>query len=251
LYLAHHQQSQDSQSKHPFHKKVLEDLLQSLCALESDSREAFLKQLSRFSSSLIDKKLVKSLEHIPRHKFIEIASIDINESLIVGALAKIAEDYADVSSFLTEVGGIPSVHNSQIQEDDSAVPNTNAKCKGSFVRKPHVTMAHFSQLSQQNMINNYLHVSGQPITVTITGILIGKSVVAFSIFLPEKIDSKISRTTPPCHNSFPHVTVWVEDGENAVRSNELPLLVEKGEAIWVKLAETIDVLGKFGFWFIE
>jgi len=209
-----------------------QDFLLSMCAPESDSKEAFLTQLAQLVSTLPDNK--QKLDHEIHHKFIEIASIDIDQGLINNALKDIAKVNVDVESFLTRVtSGVCSEIN-----------------EGDFVEKTHVTLAHFSQLSQLSMHTKYSHLHGHIIAITITGILIGKSVAALSVRLPEFVDDKKSCSMPSCCNSFPHITIWVGNDGNAATANNLPAMVEKRDAIRIDLVKSIEVPGKFGFWYI-
>ena len=121
---------------------------------------------------------------------------------------------------------------------------------GLFVQRPHVTMAHFSQLSQQNILKEYTYADGKSVTLTITGILIGETIAAFSIRLPDYLNGTEPLAAPPCQNSFPHITVWVGNDESAAKSNDLPAMVERNEAIKVELAQCIDASGTLCFWYI-
>ena len=210
-----------------------EGFLESLCTDEFESRNAFLKQLSSMSSSLTStKKAVRSTEHPTIRKFIEIASIDIDKNLVDGVLEQIAKDCVQVKHFTT-----------RIREKHS---NTS---DGSAVENTHVTMAHFSQLSQQDILKGFAHVEGKPVTVTITDILISESIAAFRVKLPKFLDDMQQCATPSCLNAFPHVTIWVGSNESAAKSNELPAMVDRKEAVQVELAHQC-ITGKFCFWYI-
>ena len=211
-------------------------LLESMCVGESESREAFLKQLSHLSSTLIDTKSLHEIQPSIQHTFIEIASIDVEKTLIDAALQDSARDFAEVKCFLSRVGDLQS-------NDDGA-----SVSEGSFVEKTHVTMAHFSQISQRDILKEYSCVDGHLITISITGILISETIAAFSVTFPDFLED--TQSVPSCHNAFPHVTVWVGNNESAARSNNLPDMVSKNEAIRVDFTQSIEVSGKFGFWYI-
>lgn len=221
--------------------------LESLCAAESETRQSFVKQLSHLALVLSDIKAVDDVQQ-ERHqlKFINIASIDIDKAQIDNVLEKSAKEYDEVKCFLTLVGRQLSGEDHQASHNLDVAPAS----EGAFVEKPHITMAHFSQLSQINIFNEFNHVDGQSIMVTLTGILIGESIAAFSVRLPEYLDCKKSCATPSCQNKFPHLTVWVRSDESAAKSNDLPSMVAEGEAIRVEFRQSIDVPGKFCFWHI-
>lgn len=210
--------------------------LESMCVSESESRESFLKQLSHLSSTLTDMKSMHEIHSSIQRTFIEIASIDVEKTLIDAALQDSATDFAEVKCFLSRVGDLQS-------NDDRATVT-----EGSFVEKTHVTMAHFSQLSQRDLLKEYSRVDGHTITISITGILMSETVAAFSVTLPEFLDDM--QSTPSCQNNFPHVTVWVGNSESAAKSNNLPDMVSKSEAIRVDFTQSIEVTGKFSFWYI-
>lgn len=219
--------------------------LESLCVSESESKEAFIKQLSDLTLTVSSDKPVDG-DHSSRHKFVEIASVDIDEQLIRSALLDAAKLNVEVMSLLERIG---KMLNGMDQEAFSIMDLTLAS-QGFFVQRPHVTMAHFSQLSQQNILKEYSQANGKSITLTITGILIGETVAAFSVRLPEFLDGMEPLKTPPCQNAFPHITIWVGTDESASKSNDLPSMVEKSEAIKVEFAQGIDVSGTLCFWYI-
>jgi hypothetical protein len=209
-----------------------QNFLESICAAESESVMSFTKQLLQFASTLSESKQI-DIDQRECHKFIEIASIDIDKPSIDDILQVAAKDYIEIKRFLERV--------------DSSNEETDG---GASVEKPHITMAHFSQSSQQNILKDYSMVVGHDVTVSITGILIGETVAALSVKLPEFLGGSESCRTPACHNTFPHVTVWVGKNDSAARSNELPSMVEMGNATEVELAQSINVPGSFSFWYI-
>lgn len=214
--------------------------LESICASESESKAAFVRQLSDLSATLLICKQTDN-SHVAQHKFIEIASIDFGKESIDEALQRAAADYTEVKCFLERIRETQKIDR---QQEASTVID------GSCVKRPHVTMAHFSQLSQNSIVKEYSQADGQSIAVTITGMLIGESIAAFSVKLPEFLDGMESVETPPCRNAFPHTTVWVGSNESAAKSNSLPLMVENGQAVQVKFANDIVLPGKFCFWYI-
>ena len=53
---------------------------------------------------------------------------------------------------------------------------------------------------------------------------------------------------PVSQNISPHITIWYADGGHAVDSNQLPELVNVGDATETKLAVPISLGGKISYW---
>ena len=214
-----------------------ESFLESLCNAEFESRSAFFKQLSYLSSSLTKRETARHV-HSTGHKFIEIVSIDIDRDIIDRVLEEIRKDCVQLEHLMMRIGK---------KHSNKGTLNLNQISEGTSVEKTHVTMAHFSQLSQQDILKGFAHVEGRPVTVTITDILIGESIAAFRVKLPKVLDDL--RVMPSCLNVFPHVTIWFGSNESAAKSNDLPAMVERKEAIQVELSHQ-SIAGTFCFWYI-
>ena len=228
------------------------DTLQSMCASEMESRESFLKQVVSYASSL--DSLFQSNEmsgQATMHRFVEIVSIDVDVKSIHNLLKQLASESNIVEGFLHRAGGLPNT--TSYSECTTRVELTDighSEGSGTFVQKTHVTMAHFSQLSQQKLYSEFKHLFGHSVEVSVTAILIGETIAALSVILPEQIHSETPIDIPPSQNVYPHITVWLGAGESAVRSNDLPAMVERGEAVQVVLGEVATVSGTFAYWFI-
>ena len=227
-----------------------QNTLESMCAPEIESRESFLRQVAAYTMNVDSIFQSKSgIEQATIHRFIEIVSVDVDVKAIHGLVEKLASKNADVGRFLESKEGLPIINGNRDNMPQEVQELPKEGC-GTFVEKTHVTMAHFSQSSQQKLREMYGHLDGHPVDVSITDLVIGETVVAFSIVIPGKSKSQPPWDIPPIQNSYPHITIWFGEGESAARSNDLPDLVERGEAIRVALDETVSVPGTFGYWYI-
>ncbi|KAL7468445.1 hypothetical protein ACHAXS_008682 [Conticribra weissflogii] len=225
-----------------------QESLKSMTIPVDESREQFLSQIASKVMDLDDNFQMKnSMQGRGLQHFIEIASIDVDVKEIRDILSMLASHDVDVRNFFDGRGGIPVAESSVA---DSIHREHTDLVLGTFVEKTHVTMAHFSQLSQQKIRDTYGHLEGNSVSVSVTDLIIGESVAAFSVMVPEKTDGEKPRDIPPPRNSYAHITIWFGEGESAARSNDLPSMVERGEAKRVVLSEAVQVCGKIGYWFI-
>jgi hypothetical protein len=146
---------------------------------------------------------------------------------------------------------------------DSSIMNTSDYV-GRLIERPHVTMAHASQVSQQEMHDIFDSLADRVVSVRLTGFWWSDRVAALSVELPDehltiletdmekdgRHDAPITARTaiPACRNVFPHITLWVADGAQAKESNNLPSLHEKGLAERIVWRQTVCIEGVISLW---
>lgn len=115
-----------------------------------------------------------------------------------------------------------------------------------FVFRPHVTMYHHKEGTQEEMKEMFGPLEGSKVALSVDGLLWNESIAAFSVTPAEfSLDGK---PIPRSKNSFIHVTVWFAEGISAVMSNELPELVKQNKANCINFPELIPILGTVSFW---
>lgn len=118
-----------------------------------------------------------------------------------------------------------------------------------FVENTHVTMAHFSQLSQEEMIGIFGPVLGHTVSVTVTGLLWNQRIAALSVDMSPTTTDTGAQVAKP-QNDFPHITLWHMEDASPSESNDLPRLLSIGEASRLIFSQTPLLLleGTISFW---
>jgi len=187
--------------------------LKSMSAPVDDSREKFLSQIA---ARVMDIDNIFQMKNALRgtglQQFIEIVSIDVDAKKIYDILSKLALHNVDVVNFFNSRGGLPMAKCSDdytVQREETA-DQVLKEGGGTFVEKTHVTMAHFSQLSQQKFRDTYGHLDGSSVSVSVTDLIIGETVSAFSVIVPKKTHGETPLDIPPpaeCLLPYYHL-VW-------------------------------------------
>ena len=115
-----------------------------------------------------------------------------------------------------------------------------------FVSKTHVTMAHFEGTDQATMRIMFGPLIGHKVVLTVKNILWSDRVAAMGIELSRQ--SIKGSPLPESQNSFPHITLWFRKDTSAVEANNLPVLVDSGEAKRVDFEDSFKLTGTVSFW---
>eukprot|EP00978_Attheya_sp_CCMP212_P045022 scaffold331320_cov55-Attheya_sp.AAC.1 len=224
--------------------RLHDEMLLSLTESRERSQEAFINQVVKHATSLESssfKEMQNEVEDTPVP--IKIVSIDISPSTISALLDKYASEIDDVGYFLKKNGYTPSIASLSKASADSTI-----KQPPEFVSKPHITMGHYSQLSQSEMIDRFQLLEGRNVRVTVTGLFFSGKAAALSVILDSKTMGGEQINVPIPENKFPHITIWFSNGASAVESNELPQLVDQGEATRIEFVEPDTISGVVRFW---
>ena len=106
----------------------------------------------------------------------------------------------------------------------------------------HVTLAHKSERSQDEMRQQFGALEGQGVGVTVTGILWDDRTAALAVQLPNTTNE--GSILSVADDKFTHITLWCQDGTSAFRSNELPALVPTGKANRADFTQSTILDGK-------
>jgi hypothetical protein len=219
-------------------------LLDGLTAKEEDSKSSFVAQLSKHVSSLenleldVPRMVAMNLSNDPT--FIKIVSIDVDTTSLMKLLQEMSSKDEDLFSHLKAIG-IGVVKSSS---DDKIAG-------GTLVKEPHVTMAHYSQLSQIEMRSRFGNVVDKEVRLKVSACLCGDTNVALSVSLPKSIEGEIPVPLPTSENKYPHITVWFAEGSEAADSNKLPGMVAAGTAKAFQPTEEMAIAGRLSYWLID
>lgn len=190
-------------------------------------------------------------------EFSKIASIDIEFASIATVIEELVSK-EQAPAFLTTILGEIATKLRAAHGTSSSGTNQNADTSsasatpplitsiGKVIDQPHVTMAHFHQLSQSDMKATFQPLSGSRAQVKVLRILWSDRVAALGVETPPTTEN--GDRLPQPLNAFPHITVWRSDGVRAVESNDLPKLVEAGEAHQLILTDPIMLTGTVSLW---
>jgi hypothetical protein len=114
------------------------------------------------------------------------------------------------------------------------------------VSRTHATLAHFKEVSQSEIQDTFGPLSGSQVRLCATSLLWDKHAAALTVTVQN--ETECGRQVPPSRNSFVHITVWFQEGASAVKSNDLPALVESGQAHSFDFATPITIRGTISLW---
>lgn len=154
--------------------------------------------------------------------FVKIVSIDVSRSSVHSALQHFADKSPGVSDMLKKCSG----------------PNA--------VLDTHVTMVHFLQMPQYEMREQFEHLVGCAVNVTVTGILWNERIAALAVHVAS--DTNDDKEVPAPKNVFPHITLWHDPELSAAYSNDLPQLVADGKAERIDFDEPQVLQGFVSLW---
>jgi hypothetical protein len=205
------------------------------------SRLAFQSQLCDISTSLefADNAECKEFSKVSStSRRIKIFSLDVQLKAVHDILASASKQSAECDQFLT----------SRIQDKCNHEEN---KSLSRFITSTHCTFAHCCNLAQTEMYKRFSHLIGVPLKIHATAILFSDSVAALEVSIPSETASSCDpiQPIPKPINTFHHITIWCAKGVAPFESNQLPKMVESGEATKVVFESPKDVEGVFGFWY--
>jgi hypothetical protein len=211
----------------------------SKTADEVEAKKCFLEQIVGKVSTIHNERWDD------RPKEIKLASIDFHKENI----DKILEGRCEQSArgfFERALKSEEFLNDSNKGQQD---PEEGRYSGITFVRLPHITMEHHTESSEETMKENFGHLQGCQVDISVKGFLWSESVAALEIDIPDvSVDGK---PIPKCKNVFTHITVWFAVGADAFMSNQLPILVESGEASCIAFLEPIRLTGRITFWDFE
>lgn len=194
---------------------------------------------TRFSSHLLEA--IAQVDCIDANSldasdsFVKLAAIDVHFELIQTFLCSLPRDEKTDSFWKAVLQG-------------STTPvDSGSPLNRSFKRQTHVTMAHFSDVSQSQTHALFDPVLDCSVALKVTGLLWNDRVAALAVDLPSHtVDgSLLPRPAKP----FPHITVWCHDQASAVESNQLPLLLQSGKTESIEFPEPHhEFVGFVSFW---
>jgi hypothetical protein len=233
----------------------------SLAVDEGTSRAAFRAQLLEAVSEAESESKRERAGQSSR-PFAKLAAIDVAFGSIQEVLRATSED-SRFESFWQTVGA---------SRDGSGTT-------GSWTKKPHVTMVHFSQADQDDIHSSFGPLEGWGVKVRATSLVWNDRVAALGVEVDghavppdmESLDAGTDKATtttttaktagagsvmvtatvrdvPRPRNEFAHVTVWSREDAAAVESNDLPRLVGAGRAERVELRPPADLAGAVRLW---
>jgi Fungal tRNA ligase phosphodiesterase domain len=197
---------------------------------------------ARFTSQLmervseVDTGSYSVVEYDAPSAFIKLVAVDVSVGDVHVLLRDMAKD-SRLAPLMKQFSVDPTNHTMlpSVDWDDSQ-----------FIPKTHVTMAHFKEATQGAMRVSFGKLVGEVVEVSVTAVLWDKKVAALEVQLPAVTTN--GNDLPKSKNEFSHVTIWCEKGTKAVASNELPGLVERGEAQRVSLDQPVVLPGTVALW---
>lgn len=188
---------------------------------------------------------------------VKLASIDVSLDQIYNLISNQLPNHPKLQEFIEKIGSLPKLED----YDDEPFPKNEKKIdtdSGSFITKTHVTMAHQSVCSQEELISEYKSLQGFNVQLEVTGILFSEKVAALSVQLPSTCNnsrknesgesSSSSVLLPKCRNDFPHITFWHRNDTSSVEGNQLPIDVKDGQATNILFGCGHLVSGTISFW---
>lgn len=215
-------------------RKCIENHLSYIDGIVVDketSKSLFVSKLSNAVKSLGDTFVPRDISDAR----IKIVSLDIKKNHVDEILQSLVQKDPRVASFYE-----------------------TAKKKGKFINNTHCTFCHKSNTSSGTMRSLYNHLIGKSVEISITDLYISNEVAAFAIsalsedngyeneFMTKGDNPEL---VPKPFNTFPHITIWCDEGVRSHTSNMLPLEVKKDNAIKIKLDPNVTVCGKLKYWY--
>jgi len=180
------------------------------------SQKLFVLQ---FSERLLELDGLSSLD-----TFVKIVSIDVPRS--------------SVQSVLKQCNSTALGH-----ELNVLFPSDNSS---KFVDMTHLTLCHYTQLSQGEIRETFRRLLGQEVALEVTTLLWNERIAALAVNVAQQ--SLDGSEVPRPQNEFAHITIWHRDDVSPAEANSLPGLVSSGQAQGFSLSEKISLTGKVSFW---
>ncbi len=199
----------------------------------SITKEAFVNQVAAAVGEV--DSLPLSSKPVDSSSLVKIVSIDLQKSDV---LAVVGANANKLTSFIEQINR---------NEKTTADPqNSVADQDKLFVSNPHVTMCHHGEVTQPFIHETYDAVRDKEVEIAVTGLLWSESIAAFAVLVPNTTSD--GHALPPSRNQFPHVTLWHLPEVAPVSSNDLPALVDSGQAQCVHFDPPVVLCGKVSFW---
>jgi Fungal tRNA ligase phosphodiesterase domain len=192
-----------------------EDVILSSTVDVATSRQTFITSLKE---KICEADSIVSYDVPP---FVKIAAIDV---AVVSVLHVLREVYKNerISTFFDRI-----LCGNDIDEILSDLTYRKAEDLG-FVTKSHVTLAHCRSMSQSCLRSTFTPHLESTMELSAHSLLWNDRVMALAVKVSE-ITSE-GKILPSSINEFVHLTVWIDKDASAVEANNLPRLVDMGEA---------------------
>lgn len=201
------------------------------------SRNVFFKSLSERIYHLGSTFTYEA----PAKPFVKYASIDFQFKNVETILFRNKDDsrFADFFDAVAE-------DKLKFDELFKKYGNGISQEKTKFVVRPHLTLAHCSQMSQEALRSSFGPLCMSEVTVSVVGLLWSDTVAALAVRAPDATNA--GSCIPMCRNTFPHLTVWCQHGSSARESNSLPIQVKGGKAHQVDFDAPVVIKGFISIW---
>ncbi len=197
------------------------------------TKNVFNTKLSHLVSSLPGK--IEATVQLSQT--IKIASLDFDYDIFCSVLEKVKARFDQVKEYFDE-------------REDHKSNDENDTTQNRFIKSVHCTFAHFSQVTQSEMMTLFNHLLGINVEAKATALLYSDKIAAIQVEVPEEATSdRVQHRIPMPRNEFPHVTIWCGQDVEAKESNELPTLVENSIAKKIVFDDAIPLIGSFSFWY--
>ena len=208
----------------------------------STSRRRFVSQLAEIvcqSDSLESYALSEGT--MKRPSFVKLAAVDIDPE----SVHKLLQEYTEDARFIPFWENVMEAKPKTSEETMTAATAEDQK----FVANTHETMAHFHQMKQADMKAAFEPLCGSRVSVKVSALLWSDRVAALAVTDVGSDDrSESSPVVPRPMNIFPHITVWHSRDAQARESNDLPSLVESGEANRIDFDDPVELSGVIALW---
>ena len=216
----------------------------AMAAEKAVSQKQFVKQLidrvaeaDGLESYTITKETDSSKK---RTSLIKIASIDVKATYVYATLRSLAGD-SRLKHFWEMVVKDAETPDTTFPDDPATESRTN------WILKTHVTLAHYHDTTQHDLKRVFQPLCGSKVIVTVMGLLWSPHRVA-ALAVEICSENQDGVAVPPPRNVFPHLTVWCHESASAVEANDLPHLVEQGQATRINFDHPIPLTGEVSLW---
>jgi hypothetical protein len=196
--------------------------------------QVFNTKLSHMVALLPEK--IERRAPVTSSQMIKIASLDFDYKMFCLVLDKIKNSFEQVKQYFDK-------------RDDHKCNDENDTTQNRFIQSVHCTFAHFSQVTQSEMMSIFNHLLGSNVDAKATALLYSEKIAAIEVEISEVTSGNAHYPVPKPWNEFQHITVWCGQDTEAKESNELPDQVKKNIATKILFEEPIPLCGTFSFWY--
>jgi len=208
------------------------DFLQDLTCDEKVSKASFISQISDQVYSLhksYEEEKIDKVSHV------RLVSIDIDYNTVHAVLRVLAEGDSSASKILYNL-------------PDEIVENDDSSNMDRYMIKTHVTLAHSSEMSQEEIQTRFGSLVSLTVEIQVKSLMHSTKVAALEIEVAETSASDPPQILPQTFNDFQHITVWCAKGIRGVESKKLPSGLENGESKKIILDKPVTLKGTITFW---